>query len=69
MLEKVVIDQLELIVLFTIEDDDYGKVKKCFKGKDVVYVIDNKIVTDQETIKMLNDRYEVKIPKEWMNKD
>lgn len=68
MREKLVIDGQELIVLLTIEDNDYGKVKKCFKGKNKAYVIDNKIVTDQENIKILKDRYEVKIPKEWMNK-
>ena len=69
MVEKLVIDNQELIVLVTLEDDDYGKVKKCFSGNHKLYVIEGKIVTDKETIKVLEDRYEVKIPEEWMNKN
>ncbi len=69
MREKLQIDGQELMVLLTIEDNDYGEVKKCFKGKHKVYVIDGKLITDKETIEILNDRYEVKIPKEWINKN
>lgn len=69
MIEKLVIDNKELMVILTIEDNEYGKVKKCFQRKNKVYVIDNQIVTDQKTIKILNDRYEVKIPEEWTHKN
>ena len=68
MREKLLIDGQELIVLLTIEDNYYGEVKKCYGKKNKVYVVNGKLVTDQEIIKALNDRYEVKIPKEWINK-
>ena len=69
MREILRIDGQKLMVLLTIKDNDYGEVKKCYGEKNRVYVVNGKLVTDQEIIKALNDRYEVKIPKEWINKN
>ena len=69
MANKIKINNQDLIVLLEIEDDEYKKITICLDEYNIrVFVIDNKIVTDEATINHINKKYDLELPKELKGK-
>lgn len=55
---KIKIDEKELLVLIEFNDEKYSKIIMCLDDDDnTVFVIENKIVIDQNIIDELNETY------------
>jgi len=69
MANKIKIDNQELLVLLEIEDDEYEKITICLdEYSKKVFVIDNKVVTDEDTISHINKKYDLELPEELKGK-
>lgn len=65
MANKLKIGRKKLLVLLEFEDSEYGKIIYCLDENDEeVFVINNKIITDEETIGVINKKYNLKLPDE-----
>lgn len=65
MVNKLNIDNKELIVLMEFEDDEYQNIVMCLDEKNnKVYVIKNQIITNQEIINKINKKYQLEMPQE-----
>lgn len=65
MVNKLNIDNNELIVLMEFEDDEYQNIVMCLDEKNnKVYVIKNQIVTNKEIIDKINEKYQLELPQE-----
>jgi len=65
MANKIQIENQNLLVLLEFEDDEYGKIISCLdEENNKVYVINDKIITDQEQIDKINKKYDLDIPEE-----
>lgn len=65
MVNKLTIDNQELLVLLEFNDDEYGKITMCLDEKNQkVFVIKNSIIKDQEIIDKINKKYGLEFPKE-----
>lgn len=63
MANKINIDNKELLVLLEFDDSEYEKITMCLNEEDKkVFVINNKIVTDEETINQINKKYSLELP-------
>ena len=69
MANKIKINNQELLVLLEIEDDEYEKITICLDEHSIkVFVIDNKIVTDEDAINHINQKYDLELPEELKGK-
>ena len=58
MANKINIENQELLVLLEFDDDEYTKITMCLDEENKkVFVIDNKLVTDQKLIDKINKKY------------
>ena len=58
MTNKVQIDDQELLVLLEFEDSENGKILYCLnEDNNIVYVLNNKILTENETIENIEKKY------------
>lgn len=65
MVNKIKIENQELLVLFEFEDSIYGKIISCLtENNKKVFVIDNKIITDKKIIDKINNKYNLELPNE-----
>lgn len=63
MANKINIDNKELLVLLEFDDSEYEKITMCLNEEDKkVFVINNKIVTDEEIINQINKKYSLELP-------
>ena len=66
MIEKINIDNQELIVLFEFKDMEYNKVIVCLdKEFRKVFVGNNKIITDKAEKEKIKNRYNLELPDEF----
>lgn len=64
-MNKIKIDEKELLVLIEFDDDKYRKIIMCLDEKDnTVFVIDNKIVIDKNIIDEINLNYGLEFKEE-----
>lgn len=69
MANKIKIDNQELLVLLEIDDDEYERITICLdQCSTKVFVIDNKLVTDEDTINHINKKYDLELPEELKGK-
>lgn len=65
MANKIKIDNEELLVLLEFDDNEYEKIIMCLNQEDKkVFVINNKIVTDEMIIDEINKKYALELPNE-----
>ena len=65
MANKINIENQELLVLLEFDDDEYTKITMCLDEENKkVFVIDNKLVTDQKLIDNINKKYNLELPEE-----
>ncbi len=65
MANKINIENQELLVLLEFDDDEYTKITMCLDEENKkVFVIDNKLVTDQKLIDKINKKYNLELPEE-----
>lgn len=65
MANKINIENQELLVLIEFDDDEYTKITMCLDEENKkVFVIDNKLVTDQKLIDKINKKYNLELPEE-----
>ena len=65
MVDKINIENQELLVLLEFEDSEYEKIIMCLDEEDKkVFVIDNEIVTDKNLIDKINKKYDLELPEE-----
>lgn len=65
MANKINIENQELLVLLEFDDDEYKKITMCLDEENKkVFVIDNKLVTDQKLIDKINKKYNLELPEE-----
>lgn len=58
MVRKIKIDDKELIYLYDLDDLEHGKITVCIDELDnTIFVIDEKIITDDELIIKIKERY------------
>ena len=63
MVNKIRIDNQELLVLIEFDDNEYKKITMCLDEKNNnVFVIDNKLVTDKMIIEKINKKYCLELP-------
>jgi len=63
MANKINKDNNELLVLLEFDDSEYEKITMCLNEEDKrVFVINNKIVTDEEIINQINKKYSLELP-------
>lgn len=66
MVNKIQIDNKELLVLLEFKDSKYDKITLCLDEKDKkVFVINNKIVTDQNIISEIKQKYHLELPQKY----
>lgn len=66
MVNKIQIDNEELLVLLEFKDSKYDKITLCLDKKDKkIFVINNKIVTDQKIISEIKQKYHLELPKKY----
>lgn len=64
-MNKIKIDEKELLVLIEFDDDKYRKIIMCLDEEDnTVFVIDNKIVIDKNIIDEINLNYGLEFKEE-----
>lgn len=65
MVNKINIENQELLVLLEFEDSEYKKIIMCLDEQDKkVFVINNEIVTDKNLIDKINKKYDLELPDE-----
>ena len=65
MVNKINIENQELLVLLEFEDSEYEKITICLDEQDnKVFVINNEIVTDKILIDKINKKYDLELPDE-----
>lgn len=65
MANKINIENQELLVLLEFDDDEYTKITMCLDEENKkVFIIDNKLVTDQKLIDKINKKYNLELPEE-----
>ena len=65
MVNKINIENQELLVLLEFEDSEYEKIIMCLDEEDKkVFVINNEIVTDKNLIDKINKKYDLELPEE-----
>lgn len=65
MVNKINVDNQELLVLLEFEDSEYEKIIMCLDEEDKkVFVINNKIITDKSIIDKINQKYDLELPEE-----
>ena len=65
MVNKINVDNQELLVLLEFEDFEYEKIIMCLDEQDKkVFVINNEIITDQSIIDKINKKYTLELPDE-----
>ena len=65
MVNKINVDNQELLVLLEFEDFEYEKIIMCLDEQDKkVFVINNEIITDQSIIDKINKKYNLELPDE-----
>lgn len=66
MVNKIQIDNEELLVLLEFKDSKYDKITLCLDNKDKkVFVINNKIITDQKIISEIKQKYHLELPQKY----
>lgn len=67
-MNKIKIDEKELLVLLEFNDEKYGKIIMCLDEEDnTVFVIENKIVIDKIIINEINEAYGLEFTEEHPN--
>ena len=62
MVNKINIENQELLVLLEFEDSEYEKITICLDEQDnKVFVINNEIVTDKILIDKINKKYDLEL--------
>ena len=65
MVNKLTIDNQELLVLLEFNADEYGKITMCLDEKNQkVFVIKNSIIKSQEIIDKINKKHGLEFSKE-----
>lgn len=65
MANKTKVEDQELLVLLEFDDSEYEKIIMCLdKSNKKIFVINNKVITDKETIDRINKKYNLELPKE-----
>lgn len=65
MANKIKVEDQELLVLLEFDDSEYEKIIMCLdKSNKKIFVINNKVITDKETIDRINKKYNLELPKE-----
>lgn len=63
MINKIQIENKELLILFEFEDSTYGKISVCIDENDrKVFVTNNKIITENKIINEINNKYNLELP-------
>ena len=66
MVNKINIENQELLVLLEFDDSEYEKIIMCLDEKNKnVFVINNKIITDEKTVAKINKKYDLELPDEF----
>lgn len=66
MVNKINIENQELLVLLEFDDSEYEKIIMCLDEKNKnVFVINNKIITDEKTVTKINKKYDLELPDEF----
>lgn len=65
MANKIKVENKELLVLLEFDDTEYEKIIMCLNEEDKkVFVINNKIITDNKVIDEINQKYGLELPNE-----
>lgn len=65
MANKIKVENKELLVLLEFDDTEYKKIIMCLNKEDKkVFVINNKIITDNKVIDEINQKYGLELPNE-----
>ncbi|MCI8587057.1 MAG: hypothetical protein HFJ49_00405 [Clostridia bacterium] len=65
MAKKIKVENKELLVLLEFDDTEYKKIIMCLDKEDnKVFVINNKIITDNKVIDEINQKYGLELPNE-----
>ena len=65
MTDKIIIENQELLVLLSFDDYEYKRITICLKENNQrVFVINNKIITDETIINAINKKYGLEVPNE-----
>ena len=65
MAKKIKVENKELLVLLEFDDTEYTKIIMCLDKEDnKVFVINNKIITDNKVIDEINQKYGLELPNE-----
>lgn len=69
MMEHIKIENIELILLFKIENSKYGTIEVCktIDFEKDVYVANNKIIKDREIINEIEKEAGLQMPEEYKN--
>lgn len=65
MANKIKVENKELLVLLEFDDTENEKIIMCLNKEDKkVFVINNKIITDNKVIDEINQKYGLEFPNE-----
>lgn len=66
MVNKINIENQELLVLLEFDDSEYEKIIMCLdENNKNVFVINNKIITDEKIVAKINKKYDLELPDEF----
>lgn len=66
MVNKMNIENQELLVLLEFDDSEYEKIIMCLdENNKNVFVINNKIITDEKIVAKINKKYDLELPDEF----
>lgn len=69
MANKINIGNQELLVLLEFNDNEYEKIIMCLdENNQKVFIINNKVITDKNTINDINKKYNLELPDELKGK-
>ena len=69
MVNKINVENQELLFLMNFDDDEYGKVTMCLdENNQKVFIINNTIITDNKIIDKINKKYNLEVPDELKEK-
>ena len=65
MANKINIENKELLILLEFHDNEHGKIIMCLDENDnKVFVINDKVLTDDNIIKEINKKYNLEVSDE-----
>ena len=69
MVNKINVENQELLFLMNFDDDEYEKVTMCLdENNQKVFIINNTIITDNKIIDKINKKYNLEVPDELKEK-